>query len=423
MVKEIHSVLINSSDLRTFVSENEYDVWGRIQKMIYPDGETVNYQYNAAGNLRSMYSEKDSRQYEIIKQLGYNEDEQRVFKLLGNGTKTTYSYEPERKRLATMTAGKGNTKLFDNQYTYDKVDNVLSIENNAVIPIIGLGGKTSNFYRYDEWNRLISANGRVETKNHKGSYTLDMQYDKLYNIIRKNQVDSVTNSKTQDWTYKYEDENHPNAPSSIGSKKYEYDANGNPTVVNDSLTGDYRRMIWDEENRLMLLSDNGNGNNYVYDHAGERVIKCQSGVQSVYIDGLQAGMLQNTRNYTAYVSAGFVVKNDGFTKHYYAGAERVLSKLGTGEFNNKFTATNKVLTAGNRNYIQRQQQLQAGLEAQYKELAIPPGNPTQKANLGQPENTGQPPPAIMIYLAAGPVSRSLTRKAMCRVLRYSLERR
>jgi RHS repeat-associated protein len=112
----------------------------------------------------------------------------------------------------------------------------------------------------------------------------------------------------------------------------------------------------------------------------------------VYIDGLQAGMLQNTKNYTAYVSAGFVVKNDGFTKHYYAGAERVLSKLGTGEFNNKFTATNKVLTAGNRNYIQRQQQLQAGIEAQYKELAIPPGNPTQKANLGQPENTGQPLP-------------------------------
>jgi RHS repeat-associated protein len=394
IVKEIRSVLINSSDLRTFVAENEYDVWGRIMKMTYPDGETVYYQYNTAGNLRSMYSEKDSRRYEIIRQLGYNEDEQKVFKLLGNGTKTTYTYEPERKRLATMIAGKGNTKLFDNQYTYDKVDNVLSIENNATIPITGLGGKTSNFYKYDEWNRLISANGTVETKNYNGSYTLDMQYDKLYNIVRKNQVDNVTNSKTQNWEYKYTDANHPNAPTEIGSKRYEYDANGNPVAVSDTVSGDYRRMIWDEENRLQLLCDNGNGNHYVYDHAGERVVKCQTGVQSVYIDGLQAGMLQNTRNYTVYVSSAFVVKNDGFTKHYYAGAERVLSKLGTGEFNNKFTATNKVLTAGNQNYIQRQQQLQKGIEEQYKELSIPPGNPTQKANLGQPETTGQPLPTV-----------------------------
>jgi RHS repeat-associated protein len=160
----------------------------------------------------------------------------------------------------------------------------------------------------------------------------------------------------------------------------------------DSLN--YRRMIWDEENRLALLSDNGNGNNYIYDHSGERVIKCQTGLQNVYIDGLPAGMLQNTRNYTVYVSPNMVVKNDGYTKHYYAGAERVLSKLGAGEFNNRFTPTNKVITAGNMNYLQRQQQLQHGIEEHYRELQIPPGNPTQKPYWGQPEQTGEPIPTV-----------------------------
>jgi hypothetical protein len=36
---------------------------------------------------------------------------------------------------------------------------------------------------------------------------------------------------------------------------------------------------------------------------------------------------KNTRNYTIYVSPNMVVKNDGFTKHYYAGTERVFSNL------------------------------------------------------------------------------------------------
>jgi hypothetical protein len=71
----------------------------------------------------TMYSEKNGRHSEIITQLGYNEQEQKVFKLLGNGNKTTYTYEPERKRLAAMYSGKGNVQLFDNRYTYDLVDN------------------------------------------------------------------------------------------------------------------------------------------------------------------------------------------------------------------------------------------------------------------------------------------------------------
>jgi RHS repeat-associated protein len=38
-------------------------------------------------------------------------------------------------------------------------------------------------------------------------------------------------------------------------------------------------------------------------------------LQNVYIDGLPAGMLQNTRNYTVYVSPNMVVKNDGYTQN------------------------------------------------------------------------------------------------------------
>ena len=38
---------------------------------------------------------------------------------------------------------------------------------------------------------------------------------------------------------------------------YTYDANGNPTLVTNDSTNTTREMYWDEDNRLMVLSDNG----------------------------------------------------------------------------------------------------------------------------------------------------------------------
>ena len=49
----------------------------------------------------------------------------------------------------------------------------------------------------------------------------------------------------------------PPPPSQIGHERYTYDANGNPTLVEDDSLNTERRMAWDEENRLMALSDNG----------------------------------------------------------------------------------------------------------------------------------------------------------------------
>ena len=43
-----------------------------------------------------------------------------------------------------------------------------------------------------------------------------------------------------------------------------YDANGNPTRVENDSTTTVREMYWDEDNRLMVLSDNGRTNRYTY---------------------------------------------------------------------------------------------------------------------------------------------------------------
>jgi len=58
--------------------------------------------------------------------LGYDKFEQRVFLHYGNGTKTTYNYEEDRRRLKHMSASTSARRTFmDNEYAYDKVNNIL----------------------------------------------------------------------------------------------------------------------------------------------------------------------------------------------------------------------------------------------------------------------------------------------------------
>ena len=57
-------------------------------------------------------------------------------------------------------------------------------------------------------------------------------------------------AQSYDFTYKYEDSNHPTAPTQIGHEHYTYDANGNPTLVEDDSLNTERRMYWDEETDL-----------------------------------------------------------------------------------------------------------------------------------------------------------------------------
>ena len=52
-----------------------------------------------------------------------------------------------------------------------------------------------------------------------------------------------------------------------------YDANGNPTRVENDSTTTVREMYWDEDNRLMVLSDKGKTSRYIYNHSSERAMK------------------------------------------------------------------------------------------------------------------------------------------------------
>ena len=188
--------------------------------------------------------------------------------------------------------------------------------------------------------------------------------------------------------YEYGDADHPTAPSQIGHERYTYDANGNPTLVEDDSLNTERRMAWDEENRLMALSDNGKTSRYTYNAAGERIVKSHGYLEGVYVNGAPQGLtFHETEDYTIYPAPILSVTRQRFTKHYFIGDRRVASKIGAGIFQNAYGHGANVVTAGQKDYQMRMMQIEKQREDYYRKLGTPPGVPTMKGATSEPENT------------------------------------
>lgn len=386
VIKTIRTMLVNKVFYTTYVSEQEYDTWNRIKKMTYPDGEVVKYYYNKGGTLDSMNGYKLGNNYSYVKQLGYDEFEQRVYLQYGNGTEAKYTYDSQRRRLINLKAATDTGRLFmNNSYTYDAVSNVLGITNNIQAQPGTLGGFSKHTYTYDNLYRLTGAIGEYQGQQVAG-YNLTMAYDNLYNITGKKQVISAP-SQSYDNTYTYTGIK-PHQPTQIGGVNYNYDQNGN------LLSYGNRRNYWDEENRLMAVIDNGTLSQYTYDADGERAVKSSGGLRGTWVNGAPAGFVSHDTNYTAYVSPYIVCRRTGFTKHYYIENQRISSRIGIGRFSN-ISFSQPAITAGGIDYIKRLANIERQRYEYYASLGISPGPPTDKFFYGHPYNSGIAAPIIV----------------------------
>ena len=363
VTKTRRTLIVPNQAIATYVTQWTYDSHNRLLEMIYPDEEKVTYSYNLGGLLEKVRGEK-SYGYDYITKLGYDKFEQRSYLKYCNGAETFYAYD-NRRRLSNLAVNSGNTAIMDNDYTFDAVSNVLSVANNASLPSNGnAGGKMSHAYTYDGLYRLVSATGTYTGADSKSaSYTLAMGYDNMHRITSKSQhltQDNVQFSGTlnvgYDLTYTYgtEDgkkfqlasvkdvnyrtEETPGDNNIENNHVYLYDKNGNLIYVNtgrlmndghnETGTGE-RKLIWDEENRLLAVDDNGFVSNYWYDADGERTVKTSGESDQVYVNGVFSGGSTNTAKFSLYVSPYLVANQGGrYTKHIYAGSQRIVSKIG-----------------------------------------------------------------------------------------------
>ena len=167
------------------------------------------------------------------------------------------------------------------------------------------------------------------------SYDMTMQYNNMSSPVQFTQMIATETATTSvNNTYHYDASVQPNAPLQIGDTYYTYDAAGNPTSILNS-EGKGKDLRWDAENRIRSISDSQEGlhHAYAYDHTGERILKRYGSAQQSSYNGKDVGTLFDFgESYSAYVSPYFVETNNGYTKHYYAGATRLVSKIGEGVY-------------------------------------------------------------------------------------------
>lgn len=424
------TLVIPNQAVATYTTKWTYDSWNRVQSMIYPDNESVNYTYDLGGNLATV---KGASNY--INNITYDKFEQRKSITYGNGTVTNYTYDDKNRRLSNLLVKGGvgaSTNIMDNSYFYDLVGNVDSVVNKAVATSVtdpvtnmkkNIGGAISHHYHYDNLYRLISANGKFNNGSDKtASYTLAMGYDNLHNITYKKQDIKQTGMQFSgvlnagyELNYSYNGKNNQQianikennyryagtTPSPTGddaetnAQSYAYDANGNLKSVstgalsNDTLlnTVNERKLLWDEENRLLAVSDNGYVSNYLYDAAGERTVKMHGGSEGVMVNGKQAVARLGAVDFTAYVSPYLVVSPGGnYTKHIYAGSQRISSILANKTFND--TTVSKAGDSINKIiYTNKINLWQAALKAEYDSLGTKYGKVNSTFG-GKGTNTG-----------------------------------
>ena len=104
---------------------------------------------------------------------------------------------------------------------------------------------------------------------------------------------------------------------------------GNNTTNNISR----RKLLWDGQNRLRGISEDGYVSLYWYDADGNRTVKEHLGGEAVWVNGTKAGVKTDSMEYSIYPSPYISITGNRWTKHYYIGSERIASRTGTlGDF-------------------------------------------------------------------------------------------
>ena len=335
---EIRTIALpyNSDEVYSFHMGYTYDSWGRMLSMTYPDGEKITYTYQWGGDLRSMHGVKNSNHRTYIREIRYNPFGQKKKVNYGNGTQAQYSYDALH-RLANLRSYDSLGNLMQKlDYTFDNASNVTGIVNNAGV-VNTLGGAYENTYKYDVLHRLEESYGGGAI----GNYNTYLKYSPSGRLIGKfRDNNSVTLSASVDMAYGYCDENQPHAVRRIFDDEshqlfdLRWDEAGNLGQVSMAKLGDMfergRFLFWTEDSRMHTAVDDKYYSYYAYDHSGERRLKLTGDNKQLDVNADFMVTYTVLNESTLYPSAYMVLTNKGYTKHYYAGTERVAARLGGG---------------------------------------------------------------------------------------------
>ena len=193
-----------------------------------------------------------------------------------------------------------------------------------------LGGRYENYYKYDPLHRLTRAGGADQ-----------YGFEQAFELSPAGRPLSMsTNGKVKH--YAYGEHTPPHAPQRImvedGFRHTLHDLRWDPagnlgqvsTLAHDRGDIQSRFLFWTEDSRLHTVVDDRHHSYYAYDHTGERTLKVTGHSHQLDVNADLMHTAAGLDEFTLYPSPYLVFTNRGYTKHYYAGTERLAARIGGG---------------------------------------------------------------------------------------------
>ncbi len=113
---------------------------------------------------------------------------------------------------------------------------------------------------------------------------------------------------------------------------FSYNASGSISEITDLVGVDHSSYYWGQEQWLCGVENTQGIHHYVYDHAGERIMKSSITQTTVQLNDETINTVTTLEPYTLYVNPYYVVTSfsnaDQRSKHYYMGTQRVATDIG-----------------------------------------------------------------------------------------------
>ena len=307
----------------------EYDSWGRILNITYPDNEIVSYDYDLGGQLERMYNNSS---YNYLDNIIYDKFGAKTSQDYGNGIVTQYTYNDTTRRLSEIATNNG--ALIN--YTYDLVGNVTQV--TSICPWLQNQSFTESF-SYDSADQLTTAQ-----ENQNNGYQLTVNYGHWGKVNNYDlaQTDFINNTSTGDsrlFTYPSDPNNLQVAQTMFAPEQ----CNGTADILfSFGINGSLRKretMQPQQHTEYYLFNSQGNLKAYSddvmsfayygYNAANTRAYKISLYNTNLWINGQQQPLHLQLQQAMFYPNTYLNFDAFGnYTKHYYNGTERVASRLG-----------------------------------------------------------------------------------------------
>ncbi len=297
-------------DSQSYRHSVQYDGnYGRPKAMVYPNGLTLAYQYNADGYLQQ---ELNAGSGYVYRQINSHDKWGNVVNASNtNGLlTTTASYHADTGQMKKATVTNAGLALQDISYlTFDNFGNLTQQRND-------LTNSVENF-TYDNLHRLTKSALTLNSVNK----TIDYGYDNMGNLTQKSDHAS---------SYSYLNTSHPNAVSAItkingGIVNFAYDSRGNqlssvnPSASSSSL--DNRNISYNIHDKPLTI--NGGGNSMVFTYGADlsryKQVRTVAGktVTTHYVDKIyEVDYENNTSYFRAFIGNHAIVGTDSSQGDY-----------------------------------------------------------------------------------------------------------